>query len=343
MKKILFLILILAGIAISYLLASPKHSSLPATTATSSTQNAPKSESAVVQQNLDDLKYIVKNQDPRIALAELGKRMKSDPLVFKNCHGLAHEVGHEAFKKYNDFTKAFFYQDNVCSDGYLHGVIEERFSYATNVSALVKEMGAICDGVGLESGRCFHGVGHGLMYFTANDLPKSLSFCNNYRGEAQGRCIEGTFMENFLSDGVIHPSKYLDKNNPFYPCPIQSAGLKSYCYFYAPIYYLTLNNNDYAATLNWCNTAEKAGISQCIRGVGSLTMKYNIDKPKYVEGVCAKLPRSQVSSCIDGMVSYYLTFYDHLKLAQEMCATLEKQNQSPCDDAVTRRNKLFRN
>ncbi len=60
--------------------------------------------------NLNDLLKIVQNQDPNIALHELQHRMDTDPYVFKNCHALAHEIGHAGYKKYNDFAVAMSYQ-----------------------------------------------------------------------------------------------------------------------------------------------------------------------------------------------------------------------------------------
>src|SRR5258708_416975 len=286
---------------------------------------------------------IVDTKDPLAALNELNSQMKTDKEIFKNCHGIAHEIGHRAYDKYKNFAEAMKYQNVVCSDGYLHGVIEQRFFYAKNPEAILSDMKTVCDGV-KESGRCYHGVGHGLMYYFANDLPKVLDVCDKYKNAAQGRCYEGAFMENFLSDAVIHPSVYLDSKNSLYPCPTELSRYKSYCYFYAPIYYLSLHSNYYAAALEWCTTAEKVGVPECIRGVGSLAMKYNIDQPKAVEAICNRAKnKQQTSSCIDGMVSYYLTFYDHLSKAIDMCATMELKNQPACNAAVDRRSKLFLN
>jgi hypothetical protein len=294
-----------------------------------------------VSKNTKELLEIVDQQDPLAALHELAARMQSNPVIFANCHGIAHEIGHEAYKKYKDFITALKYQDSVCSDGYLHGIIEQRFFYAPDVSNILSDMKTICNGSGVSAGRCFHGIGHGIMYYTANDLKKSLTICDSLAGMPRGRCDEGVFMENFLSDQIIHPST-VDKNNPFYPCTIEASGFKPYCYFYAPIFFLSLNNNDYVAALKWCDTAEPAGIVSCIRGVGSLAMKYNINDPKYVESICDQVAKTaQAPSCIDGLVSYYLTFYDHLSKASQMCLQLETKNQPACNAAVRRRAQIF--
>ncbi len=294
-----------------------------------------------LQHNINELLALVDTHNPRLALQELAKRMQVNSEVFKNCHGIAHTIGHEAYKKYRDFVIALQYQDSVCSDGYLHGIIEERFSYATSVTALAKEMSTICHSAVVAAGRCYHGVGHGLMYFTGNDLPQAIHLCGRYKGAPQSRCFEGVFMENFISDDIIHPSSYRSKEALFYPCPTEPSGLKSYCYFYVPYFYRSLHGNDYSQALAWCTTAERAGVLPCIRGVGSLVMKNHLDQPSYAEHVCSQLPTKQAPYCIDGMVSYYLTFYDHLDLAENMCDHLAVSNQPACRSAIVHRDKLF--
>ncbi len=278
--------------------------------------------------NINDLFKIVDEQDPTAALEELQHRMDTDPYVFKNCHAMAHEIGHAGYKKYNDFVKAMSYQLPTCSDGYLHGVIEARFAAVTDIYG---EMKKVCLPYKALAGRCYHGVGHGIMYYTANDLPKALTICESYKGMSRGRCYEGVFMENFISGTKAHPSTYLDPKNPMYPCPSERSVYKDYCYFYAPYYFLRLSDNDYAAAIKWCATAEKGYANACVRGVGSIAMKFNIKDPKAVEKICdTAATGSAKAACIDGMVSYYMTFYADFGKLREMCTTLEKQNQAAC-------------
>lgn len=301
-------------------------------------QPAPVSDLSARTKELLDL---VDQQNPNVALHRLADLMKTDPEVFKNCHEIAHALGHAGYRKYNDFSKALSYQDTVCSDGYLHGVIEQRFLFTAKTTDVIAEMKTVCYGLGSAAGRCFHGVGHGLMYFTSNDLPKSISICETYSGFARNRCYEGVFMENFLSDQRTHISNYLDANNPFFPCQTEPSHLKPYCYFYAPIYYLLLHDNDYASALGWCSSAERGGVIACTRGVGSLALKYDVDGPKRVEAICMHSGPGLVPYCIDGMVSYYLTYWGSLGKARQMCATLDPAHQPACTAAVDRRSHIY--
>ncbi len=295
-----------------------------------------------LKKNREEILAIVHKENPKVALAELAHRMDTTPIVFRYCHSIAHDIGHKGYDKYKNFTEALKYEDSVCSDGYLHGVIEEHFGELSDTTKILAEMKNICIGI-REIARCYHGVGHAVMYYTKNDLPKAIEICSSYSAKtrSRGNCYEGMFMENFLSDEVDHPSKYVDKNNPFFPCPTEPSGLKSFCYFYAPIYYLGQNNDDYAKALAWCGTAEKAGVFACVRGVGSLMMKYHINDPKFSEKICDGAPAGQISACIDGMVSYYLTFYDHVSIAKKMCSEMEKGNQGACNRGVARKAFLF--
>ncbi len=292
------------------------------------------------KKNLDGLLSIVNKQDPYAALQELQHGMDADPFVFKNCHTLAHEIGHEAFKKYQDFSTALKYQDITCSDGYLHGVIEQAFAKQyTDAPTLLKKVQKLCDNLKGQTDRCYHGVGHAMMYYTSNDLPKSLALCENYSGIPRRRCYEGVFMENFLSDPDLHPSKYVNFTNPFYPCPEEKTQYKLYCYFYAPILFLHLNNDDYAKALEWCETDKSGYASECIKGVGSLIVKYNIKDPGFGEKLCAA--SKDVKDCIAGMVSYALTFYGNSQRVLQMCNQMDADHKNMCIGDLNKTVHLF--
>ncbi len=322
--------------------ASQKTSARPQQNTASGPETATAGSVTDLRQQVAEIVAIVDQQNPRAALKELASRMKADPVVFKNCHAIAHEIGHEAYKKYNDFVAALKQQDSICADGYLHGVLEQRLFDAPNEKNVLEDMKTLCAGAGFAASRCYHGIGHGLMFYFENDLPKALGACATFAGSMRGRCDEGVFMQNFLSDPdqplTVHPSKYLDPSNPFFPCTTEPRGLKAYCYFYAPIFFLGQHDNNYVAALKWCETAEKAGVIACVRGVGSLAMKYSIEDPKYAESICDQARPDLISYCIDGLVSYHLTFSFSVNKTEAMCDQLENKNQVACNWALQRRS-----
>ncbi len=285
---------------------------------------------------------LINTHDPKFALTELRERIKTDHALLRSCHALVHEIGHAAYEKYGDFGEAMKYQDEICNSGYLHGIIETHFSKSADVFTAMQ---GVCNPYPLGkylSWECYHGVGHGVMYYTSNDLPKSLKLCDRYESSfARTNCANGVFMENFNTDQKIHPSKFLKESDSFYPCQEQTGRHKGICYLYSPTYYLSLHKNDYVAALDWCNNAELFYQDTCARGVGSQAIKENINNPKFVEEICISGKSSQVSSCVSGMVDLYINHYGSLEPARKLCEQLEISNRQTCYNSIQSSASLF--
>ena len=181
------------------------------------------------------------------------------------------------------------------------------------------------------------------MFYTASDQPRSLKMCDAF-GSFLGRshCANGVFMENFNADQKLHLSKFLKESDPLYPCVEQANRHKAHCYLYAPTYFLSLNNGDYAAALEWCKGAEAGFESWCAHGVGTQAMKENLNDPKPVESTCMSGEPDQVTPCIEGMASLYINHHGSLEPARELCAWLESSNRRACYDTVESHSSLFR-
>jgi hypothetical protein len=193
------------------------------------------------------------------------------------------------------------------------------------------------------SWQCYHGIGHGLMFYTANDLPRSLKMCEGFDTDfSRSNCANGVFMENFNADQKLHISKFLKESDPFYPCPQQTNRYKAYCYLYAPTYFLSLNDGDYDAALEWCKRAEAGFEPSCAYGVGTQAMKENLNDPKLVETVCMNGEDEQTAPCIEGMTSLYINHHGSLEPARELCSRLEKPNRPACYEAIAANASLFR-
>jgi hypothetical protein len=279
---------------------------------------------------------ILKKEDPRVSLTELRKNIETDKALLRSCHAITHELGWEAYKKYEDFDKAMEYLDEVCNTGYMHGVIEVKFAGSSDINADLK---TVC--VGHDEGRCMHGVGHGVMFYSTNDLPKSLSMCESFDLlSSEQYCAEGVFMENFSTDQKLHPSKYLSEDNFFYPCGEQKVRYKYSCYYYAPLFYLA-HEHTYPEAIQWCNEAEANFINNCIRGVAAVVTKQNIGEPKLIEAICNSADPKRVASCIDGMIGIYLNHYNSLDKALQICDTLIESNKKACISGAKTREGNF--
>jgi hypothetical protein len=287
------------------------------------------------------LALIVDQQNPRVALAELTHLMDTNPGVLRSCHAIAHSVGHAAYAKYRDFATAVQYQDDICGSGYLHGVVESRFASVKDIYA---EMGTICDAyIAInQGGKCLHGVGHGLMRVTNNNLPRSIQLCDTYSLDIfKIRCSEGVFMENFGTDLSVHFSRYLRRSDPMYPCAQQTDFYKGTCYFYAPLFYLDLHDGRYLDALHWCDGAEVGYVAACVAGTGSRIMKQNIRRPRYVEHLCDQAGAGRVAPCIDGMVSYFLVNFNSFRKGVALCAEIDSIDRPTCNASLETRRAIF--
>ena len=290
----------------------------------------------------DDLVALVRDENPKAALDRLWDETEKDKALLDSCHPLIHEIGRAAYEKYEDFGKAMKYQDEGCEAGYFHGVIETRLSKSNDVFA---DMETMCDPYpqgSFVSWQCYHGLGHGVMFYTANDLPRSLEMCDVFgKASMQFACTNGVFMENFSSDQKLHLSEYLKEDDPFYPCMEQAKRHKQNCYRYAPYYWLNLNGNDYVGALEWCEGAEADFGATCAKGVGAQTMRRHISDPKFVESTCARGTTVQVTPCIEGMVSMYISHHSSLGPARTLCERLEASNQPACRAEIASQSGIF--
>ncbi len=290
----------------------------------------------------DSLFSLLETEGARAALDALFAQTESDPSAAHSCHLLAHELGQKAYAKYGDFGKALSFSREMCNSGYFHGIIEARFKESGDIFAAMREVCRDYPDESFTGWECYHGVGHGLMFFTDNDLPHSLEACDTYENEfKRSNCANGVFMENFNSDQKLHKSAYLKESDPFYPCAEQTERHKPNCYFYAPEYFLHLHYSDYRAALSWCTTAEAPYQAVCVRNVAGNAIVQNAANPKGVESLCLSASREQKIPCIEGMVSLYINHFGSLEPARTLCGTLEKENQEVCQRIITLNEPLF--
>jgi len=284
---------------------------------------------------------VLRNENPKKAIETLRLLSKKNDTIASSCHPLAHELGQKTYEKYHDFQKAMTYQDDICNSGYIHGVIE---AYFQNTNEILSDMKHVCltqKKTGYMQWQCSHGIGHGVMLYTQNDLPKAITLCHSLSQTNDIKnCINGVFMENFNTNQKIHPSEYLKKNDPLYPCSDQKEQDKSTCYYYAPTYYLSLHKNDYTRALKLCRQTKEYQDS-CTAGVGGQAMKNDMNHPLLVESICMKAPVAQVSPCIVGMIGIYINHYASLKPADKLCDKLQKPNITTCKQVIKNESRNF--
>ncbi|GAA2750231.1 MULTISPECIES: hypothetical protein [Kitasatospora] len=279
--------------------------------------------------------------DPGVALADLDKITKDKPYTVRFCHPIAHELGHAAVQRYKeDFQKVISFPHETCAAGYLHGAVEEMLANSKDPQGDILKLCAPAN-----KGPCIHGVGHGIMFVTKQDIPQARELCNKFPTTSMRiTCSEGVFMQLFAPDEEDEKAKAnlpQDKlaKEPLYPCPEQPSLFQSACFFYAPTFYLS--SHDYANhpeafsdALKWCLQAG-GGSTDCSRGVGSRTMKYNLDREDWAAQQCATAKDGwQRKACTDGLVSYYTVNYTENGAAARLCSKItSKEIQGYCRSA----------
>jgi hypothetical protein len=340
-QKLKYICLILFVVLAFFILQSgelefkPNSESPPASTS----QKLSSTEYAAIKNELETL---VNQKNPATALGKLQNLMNSDQSVLRSCHPLVHVIGQSAFLKYQDFGKAMSYQNEICNSGYFHGVIE---TYFASVDDVLPALQNVCRNYPVDTfngWQCYHGIGHGLMFYTENELPKSLRYCEKLsKNKESEACNNGVFMENFNTDQKTHPSKFLSNDDSFYPCTEQNEGHKPDCYLYIPTYYLSQHTNEYLRALTWCDQAESNFRPYCIHGVSGQAIKENINNPKLVESICDQLNKPDQAICINGMVSLYINHFASLEPARDLCGQLRKINHQLCKKIVNQKAFLF--
>ena len=110
---------------------------------------------------------------------------------------------------------------------------------------------------------------------------------------------------------------------------------------YAPTYFLSLHPDDYGAALEWCEAAEAGFEAACAYGVGTQTMKENLNDPGFVESTCTGGDPEQREPCIKGMTALYIIHNGSLEPARGLCARLEPSKRAACYGTVEAHSGLF--
>lgn len=119
--------------------------------------------------------------------------------VLDDCHALAHHFGHIVMEETGDLTRALEAGSDDCFDGYYHGVVEAHVHHIGDDQAAFERTCARLEDDAEAFSACVHGLGHGAMLLTDNDVGASLDYCRELNGdEAIDRCEGGVMMQNTM-------------------------------------------------------------------------------------------------------------------------------------------------
>jgi hypothetical protein len=169
--------------------------------------------------------------------------------------------------------------------------------------------------------QCVHGLGHGLMIYSNDDLPWSLKTCHKLLTDFDRvSCTGGVFMQNL--DTTMGVSKYLSNKNPLYPCNIVAERDKVYCYLMVTSRILTLDGFNWQKTAAWCRKAEKDWVATCFQSMGRDASGSTRYEPSHTIRICL-LAGKNADECIYGASRDYANNYAGGREAAVLC------NESP--------------
>jgi len=282
------------------------------------------------------LKAILIKEGPDRALAATERILEQRGFGKDRCHVVLHVLGRAAFEHFRDFGTAVGspgVASGICTAGYIHGVIENFFGHSDNPLAAAE---AVCERYRNVNpqlyGNCLHGIGHGFMFYTNDDLPKSLYLCDQLPEGGQ-TCSNGVFMENFnASITVGHPTDYVRADDLFYPCNTEGIKYKQECYYYAPDQFLALYPRQYKEALEWCLEAGPANQNHCIERVGNRAFQDNYPDEEFAQNLCANATEENTrAECFEGIARGYKYFFNSVERAREFCQkTVRPQYRQWC-------------
>lgn len=279
---------------------------------------------------------MVRTKGTKPAFEDLKKRYEADAYVVAQCHPLTHVIGRETAKKYTDVAQAYKEGDSLCWSGFYHGVMEDIVGRVGRTK-IANILNTICDGVpgkatySFEYFNCVHGLGHGLMAITNNELPESLKTCDNLMGSwEQSSCYGGAFMENVMVDHRAHKTKYLDPERPLYPCDSVDNKYRQDCYLMQTSYMVKITNSNFSKIFELCEGA-KEHAPTCYQSLGRDASGGSVSDPVKTKATC-ELGKNfeQQSNCVVGAVKDFVSYYHGEKQAVEFCNSLAADIKEVC-------------
>lgn len=271
------------------------------------------------------------------------------------CHVLGHELSAREVAKDPSKWKEVITRcpPGECSNGCLHGGLQERFRGAETytdeqIEEVKDDLSNICEKrdswnpTGLEQASCYHAVGHLTMYLTSADIDKSIKICKSSAIKTDGRnfiqtCTDGVFMQIFQP---LEPEDFeLIKGKE-----IKKRDLESFCRKYTgqdriscwhegwPLYRAEITTPN--GLMKFCNNpilATKEAKDQCFYGLFYVvTSQFNFDLTK-IHDFCSALPQDRMNQCFGNTASRMIeTDYRNIDMATKYCLSAPEESKPFC-------------
>jgi len=284
---------------------------------------------------------IVSKKEIVDAFTDLRGRYDGNAYIKSQCHPITHVIGRAATKKYATVSEAYKRGDSFCWSGYYHGVLEGIVG-RIGFEKLSKSMNPICAELATKQRysfdhyNCVHGLGHGVMSITDNELFESLGICDNLTDSwDRESCWSGAIMENVIVDGKGDPTKYLKPSDPLYPCNAMDAKYRKTCYMMQTSYMLKLTGRDFSKVFELCSGVEVAHRATCYQSLGRDASGSAASDITMTKTTCS-LGKTfeQRSNCIIGAAKDFISYFHSYEQANTLCEALDPELQDTCRAAV---------
>ena len=232
--------------------------------------------------------------------------------------------------------------DSTCHGGCYHGTLEaylkESIDTNQNDAHLASIFPTVCGKAQdyqkpIEYKECLHGMGHAAMFVTDMELIESLKLCDTIpEQEYKERCFTGVFMENSSSSTSFdHASKFIKKDDPFYPCTILEEKYKSLCWQYQSSYFSIISNQDWEKVADLCLQIPAQYQDLCFRTIGTNQVGFTSSLATMKKN-CDGMPTAQFKNiCVAGVVSSlsYRFVGDTQKMI-DFCGLTDLENRESC-------------
>jgi len=276
-------------------------------------------------------------EGPQKALALLATDDKRISGVHSDCHQISHWVGHAGLAHYKgDAGQALSHGAMTCNSGYYHGVLQLALAGLPR-STVVKKAQHLCDAPAVNTDdfllyQCVHGLGHGLMIYSGDDLPWSLQTCHKLLTDFNRvSCTGGVFMQNL--DTTMGVSRYLSAKNPIYPCNIVANRDKVYCYLMVTSRILTLDGFNWKKTAAWCRKSEPGWVATCFQSLGRDASGATRYVAKNTIQLCLYAGKN-ADECLYGASRDYANNYAGGKEAAHLCKLSPARYRGYCFEGV---------
>ena len=197
---------------------------------------------------------------------------RASTAVHADCHQISHWIGRAGLVYYkHDAGQALSHGAMTCNSGYYHGVLQLALAGLPR-TVVVRKAQRLCSAPAVNTEefllyQCVHGLGHGLMIYSGDDLPWSLRTCHKLLTDFDRvSCTGGVFMQNL--DTTMGTSRYLSTKNPIYPCNTVAERDKVYCYLMVTSRINTLDGYNWRKTADWCRRSERGWVETCFESYG---------------------------------------------------------------------------